>query len=138
MYNLSGLKMQDKMVDFALQLKFQDPDIQKRVRYTIRDMRVQSLSQTDYPPLRMDPIFLTTETKIPFSGGPIAAAQLITWGSAGLVKLHSMLESNRHGEEVIPPMPLLTFYGHEVYFSAIQEGMDENTFRGQFYLGSTS
>lgn len=119
MTHASGTKMQDKMVDYVMVL---DPDssMKNQIRNMLLQQNAISVNQTYYPPLRFRPTFLNIETKVPFSGGRESDVQLATWVAAGFERTQIFLEQQGPTAEVIPTMPMLSMYGHELYFSAFE------------------
>ena len=69
--------MQSKLVDLAVYLK-PTAHTQERIlrALTNLDKNSQSINQTSSASLRLNPICLSIETKIPFTGGDIADVQL--------------------------------------------------------------
>jgi hypothetical protein len=79
-------------------------------------------------PLREQPIGINFETKPPFTGGDTADVQLAIWSGAGLLRLRQLLQQNGREEETIPTMPALSFHGHVLNLSGIQERDDHNVY----------
>lgn len=73
-----------------------------------------------HAPLRMSPIAISVETKLPFSGGEIVDVQLATWAGAGLTKLGQLLPPDK----AIPIIPTLAAHGFELHLMALQEEGD--------------
>ena len=134
MTHASGIKMSSKMVDLAIYIQ-PDVKVKRDIRNTLRSelKEAQSVNQTMYGPLRMCPIAISIETKLPFSGGETADIQLATWAGAGLTRLRQMLPP----DEKIPTIPTLSAHGHDLHLVAFQEQADCNVMYGKLRLGST-
>lgn len=123
----SGVKMQGKMVDYAIYLQ---PDAQmgKAINKILLTLgkEAQSVNQTMYPPIRQRPIAVSVETKVPFTGGATADVQLATWTGAGLTRIRQMLQANANDAETIPTIPALSAHGHDLHMQAFKEEKDGN------------
>lgn len=115
------------MVDFAIHLNLSRP-MEERVRSTISRFpsNAQSINQTMYDALRATPIAINMETKPPYTGGQSSDVQNAIWAGASLVKMEQILELRAKEDMKIPSMPLLTFHGHDMFFSAIVGTEEEN------------
>lgn len=113
--------MQSKLVDLAVYLK-PTPHMQERIlrALTNLDKNSQSINQTSSASLRLNPISLSIETKIPFTGGDVADVQLAVWAGAGLLRLAQLLKQHGKAGDEVPTLPVLTFYGHDLFLSAIK------------------
>ena len=122
------------MVDFAIFIR-PDKDMEKNIRYALRGelKEAQSVNQTMHAPLRMCPIVISVETKLPFSGGETADVQSATWTGAGFTRTRQILPET----EEIPTMPTLLAYGHDLYLVAFQEQADSNMMYGRLRLGGS-
>ena len=134
MTHASGMKMGGKMVDFAFFIR-PDKDMEKNIRCTLRGelKEAQSVNQTMHAPLRMRPIVISVETKLPFSGGETADVQSAIWTGAGFTRTRQILPET----EEIPTMPTLLAYGHDLYLVAFQEQADSNVMYGRLRLGGS-
>ena len=134
MTHVSGMKTGNKMVDFAIYIK-PDKEMKNSIRYTLRGnlKESQSVNQTMHGPLRMCPIAISVETKLPFSGGDTADIQSATWMGAGLARIRQMLPES----DDIPTMPALLAHGHQLHLVAFQEQVDSNVMYGRLPLGSS-
>lgn len=112
--------MQSKMVDYAIYL--QSSPLIEHIRGVLQELpeHSQSLNQTMHGALRYRPIAININTKAPFTGGT-AAVQNAIWSGAGLLRLRQLLQQNGRQEERIPTMPVLSFHGHDLNLSGIQE-----------------
>ena len=113
--------MQSKLVDLAVYLR-PTAHMQERIlrALTNLDKNSQSINQTSSASLRLNPISLSIETKIPFTGGDVADVQLAVWAGAGLLRLAQLLKQHSKGGDEVPTLPVLTFYGHDLFLSAIK------------------
>ena len=138
MVHAGGLKMDGKIVDYALVIK-PNKALEKRIKNTLKDLPKisQSVNQTNHPPVRWTPIILNIETKLPWTGGETADIQHSVWGGAGITKLDQMLATNRSSKQQIPTIPVVTFYGHCLMLSALRKGDEENHLIGKMVMGST-
>ncbi len=120
--------MQSKMVDYAIYLR--SGPLMERIRRVLQELpkSSQSINQTMHGPLREQPIGINFETKPPFTGGDTADVQIAIWSGAGLLRLRQLLQQNRRGEERVPTMPALSFHGHDLNLSGIQEREDHNVY----------
>ena len=80
-----------------------------------------SINQTRYPPLRFSPILLSIVTKLPNAKRQKSDIQLAAWTAASLARTRLLLADNGHAEVMGPALPLLSIYGHDMYFSAVKE-----------------
>ena len=99
-----------KRVDFCIALDLHDYD---QLGQRLYQGGVRHLNQTDYGPVRYNPIALSIETKLTGEGGAAALIQLSTWASAQIMQLRKFIR--RAGSDVnttIPPLPLLIIQGH--------------------------
>lgn len=113
--------MQSKLVDLAVYLK-PTAQMQERILRTLAnlDKTSQSINQTSSASLRLNPISLSIETKLPFTGGEVANVQLAIWAGAGLSRLARLLKQQGKDGNETPTLPVLTFYGHDLFLSAIK------------------
>lgn len=135
MTHASGMKMGSKMVDFAIYIKPNEnveDDIVKTLCTGMKE--AQSVNQTMYAPLRMCPIVLSIETKLPWSGGETADVQLATWAGAGLARIRQMLPPS----EPIPTIPTLSVHGHHMELAVFQAQANKNIMYGKLDLGSSN
>ena len=119
--------MQSKLVDLAVYLR-PTAHMQERIlrALTNLDKNSQSINQTSSASLRFNPISLSIETKIPFTGGDVADVQLAVWAGAGLLRLAQLLKQHGKGGDEVPTLPVLTFYGHDLFLTAIKEDDHSN------------
>ena len=115
------------MVDLVVLLRFK-PQAQLQLRQILRcfPKDSQSINQTMQNPLREEPIAISIETKVPFSGEASADLQLAIWSGAGLLRTRGLLETLDQAKEQIPTLPMLSLHGHDLYLSAIQDRADHN------------
>jgi hypothetical protein len=74
---------------------------------------VRHLNQTNYGPVRYNPIALSIETKLPGESGTTALLQLSTWASSQIRQLRNIIRwVGIDGNPTIPPLPLLLIQGH--------------------------
>jgi len=130
--------MEGKKVDFVLTLR-PDQELEDRIVKTLllQPRSSRFLNQTNHEPVRIAPIFVNIETKIPNTGGQKANVQLATWGYAGFSKLHQMLHANGNGTEKVPAIPMLSAHGHDWHLAALHERGNDNLLIGRMALGTT-
>jgi hypothetical protein len=86
----------------------------------------QSVNQTLTSVLRMCPIAINIETKVPFSGEETADVQLAVWTGAGLMRTRQFLTANNRAKTQIPNVPMLQMHGHDVHLLILEEQEDKN------------
>ncbi|EME76978.1 uncharacterized protein MYCFIDRAFT_112645, partial [Pseudocercospora fijiensis CIRAD86] len=74
------------------------------------------LNQTDYGPVRYNPIAVSIETKTNLEAGADAQVQLTTWCTAQVHQLRTLLRAAGKPEASIPPLPLVMVLGHDWSF----------------------
>ena len=99
-----------KKVDFCIALDLHHYD---RLGQQLYQGGIRHLNQTDYGPVRYNPIALSIETKLTGEGGVTALVQLSTWASAQVMQLRKLLcWAGSDANPTIPPLPLLTIQGY--------------------------
>lgn len=134
--------MENKMVDFAITLKFgNDTGLMDRTIQYVGSLKQdeQTLNQTFGDALmRCEPIFLNIETKTPFAGGDTSDIQLAVWGGAGLTKIEDLLSKSNRAGLAIPTMPIITIHGHDWHLCSLQRKGGKTLSKGKIHLGSTA
>ncbi len=119
--------MQAKMVDFCVYLQ---PNTQMRSQILKSLAKLpsecQTLNQTKTSELRICPIAINIETKVPFSGEETADVQLAVWTGAGLMKTRQLLTANNRAKTQIPTVPVVQMHGHDVHLLVFEEQEDKN------------
>ena len=117
--------MQSKMVDYVIYL--QSNPLIEHIRGVVQELPEHSwsLNQTMYGPLHFQPIAINIDTKGPFQDDTADVHNAI-WSGAGLHRLRQLLQRNGRQKERIPTMPVLSFHGHDLYLSGIEETDDHN------------
>lgn len=115
------------MVDFCVYLQ---PNTQMRSQIFKSLAKLpsecQTLNQTKTSELRICPIAINIETKVPFSGGETADVQLAVWTGAGLMKTRQLLTANNRAKTQIPTVPVVQMHGHDVHLLVFEEQEDKN------------
>lgn len=82
-----------KLVDYSVNLESSSSDMELRARSLLsrqgKDM--QTINQTDYPPVRLKPAAFSIETKSAGGDHNVARTQLGSWSAAHFARLRSLL-----------------------------------------------
>ena len=115
-----------KMVDFAFVLQPTAAEA-KAIRNILTDEapNLDTISQTFYSPLRISPVLLNIETKLPSTGGEQAGVQLAVWSTAGLARTRLLLDKRGREKVRIPTMPMLAMHGNDLSVSFLRERKDD-------------
>ena len=109
-----------KMVDLAVVIKPSAPELLQSIRTYIQMSRASSINQTDYPPLRLNPIAISAETKVD-GGNTTARIQMMTWALSQIKRLRNVAMVMRTGYEGPISLPLLLAQGHDwIFYLAVQ------------------
>lgn len=119
------------------------PSLKSKIRTQIGSLPStgKAINQTLSSPVRYVPIALGIVTKLPFCGDEATKVQLATWVGAGIEKLRKMMSGGETDgtkeKKEIPPMPGLSFHGHDLYMVVFHEEEKKNIMYGKVRLGST-
>jgi hypothetical protein len=129
MNHSSGAAMQTKMVDFGICLNPSD-DLRNRIRKHLAPLnaKYQSINQTRMASIRMTPIAISFETKIPFQGGQASDVQQAIWVGAAFARLRQIISSSHPGvpRKKLPLLPALSAHGHHLDLVAFEEQGNRN------------
>ncbi|USW59736.1 hypothetical protein Slin15195_G130550 [Septoria linicola] len=111
-------KVQSRKVEFGLALQ-----LPYSVKRHLAQQNLQ-LNQSDYGPVKYNPIAISIETKLPGEGGLDARAQVSTWAEAQIRRLRILLQQAGHPQWQdlpIPPLPLLFVQGSDWTFWCFED-----------------
>nr|OQO32490.1 hypothetical protein B0A51_00899 [Rachicladosporium sp. CCFEE 5018] len=111
-------KIQSRKVDFSLSIQ-----LPYSVKRHLAEQNLQ-LNQTDYGPVKYNPLAISIETKLPGEGGLEARAQVSTWAEAQVRQLRILLQQAEHPrwqDLPIPPLPLLFVQGSDWTFWCFED-----------------
>lgn len=105
------------MVDFAIVLNSSsENDTTIENASTSVRATVDSFNQTFYPPIRLKPIAISIESKLPGKNWDDAQIQVSTWAAAQFNKYEQLMSDSGKQISQLPILPLLVVQGNEWYF----------------------
>lgn len=83
------------MIDYAIVLK-PNNDMKQLILDAIKDepLNTRAINQTSYSPVRLQPIAINIETKVPDTGGQQGLAQLGIWVAAYFKRIEMLTKTN--------------------------------------------